>query len=116
MSGRRKGPAGGPAGPGFTLVEVLVALVVIQVGVLGLAGTLLLAGRTLRDAGRIERQAADLAWVHDSLSAEWSAGAGETRRPWGTLAWTVSGNGRATLTAAAGADTVRMDAWLPSVP
>lgn len=116
MGGVRRMSRGLARGAGFTLVEVLVALVLVQVGVLGLAGSLLLSTRTLRDARLVERRAADLAWVHDSLAAGWSAGEGETRRPWGWIRWTVTPSGRATLLAVRVDDTVRVDAWLPRSP
>lgn len=54
---------------GFTLVEVLIALLLLEVGVLGAVGILVLAGRTLTEAERTERAVAALEGVADSLRA-----------------------------------------------
>ena len=65
----------GPAG--FTLVEVIVALLLLSVGVLALAeaaGRLEAGARAARDR---ERALAVAAWVLDSLVATGGASAGE---------------------------------------
>lgn len=55
--------------PGFTLVEVVVALVVLEVCVVGVASMLTLASRTLARAERLEAAVATVEGVLDSLRA-----------------------------------------------
>ena len=83
---------------GFTLVEVLVALVVLEVGLLGVVGTLLLGARTLRSAERLEWAAAEVQRVYDSLSSTPPA-PGEGRLPsaFGEVRWKADGQGRVRL-------------------
>ena len=52
---------------GFTLVEVVVALLVVQLGVLAASSTVLVATRTLRHAQDLERAVAVAGWLSDSL-------------------------------------------------
>ena len=75
---------------GFTLVEVLVALVVAEVGVLGVAGTLWLAASTLARAERTERGVTELERLYDSLAATDDPGPGEVTTPAGTARWWVT--------------------------
>lgn len=80
---------------GFTLVEVLVALVVLQVGLLGVVGTLLLASRTLRRAELTEWAVAEVQRTADSLLATGAgSGAGQASSGPGELRWEVDGGGR----------------------
>jgi prepilin-type N-terminal cleavage/methylation domain-containing protein len=80
---------------GFTLVEVLVSLVVLQVGLLGVVGTLLLASRTLRGAELTEWAVAEVQRTADSLLATGAgAGAGQAPSGPGELRWEVDGGGR----------------------
>lgn len=58
-----------PRRHGFTLVEVVVALIVLELGVLGVLGTLALASETLRRAERLERATSRVEALVDSLSA-----------------------------------------------
>jgi type II secretory pathway pseudopilin PulG len=83
---------------GFTLVEVLVALVVVEVGLLGVLGSLILAARTLSRAEILERGTAEVHRVYDSLSAGAFAGAGELEVPPGWVQWTVGAGGEALVT------------------
>jgi Tfp pilus assembly protein PilV len=53
---------------GLTLVEVVIALVILQVGVLGALSSLTLATRTLSNALLLETQIAELTTVLDSLA------------------------------------------------
>ena len=78
---------------GFTLLEVLVALAVLEVGMLAAAGTLLLAARILAEAALVERAAADAAALADSLLAAPDGVGGEAVRPGYTLAWEPRGGG-----------------------
>jgi prepilin-type N-terminal cleavage/methylation domain-containing protein len=56
MSFAQRPPASNRARSGFTIVEVLAALVIVSVGLLGMAGTATLSLRTVATARR-ERQA-----------------------------------------------------------
>jgi prepilin-type N-terminal cleavage/methylation domain-containing protein len=75
---------------GFTLIEVVVALVLLEIGILGVMGTLLLAGRTLTEAERTTRAAAAAAWVADSLDTHGFAGPGVDSFPGGFVRWEVA--------------------------
>jgi prepilin-type N-terminal cleavage/methylation domain-containing protein len=74
---------------GFTLVEVLMAMVVLEVGFLGVAGTLLLAARTMRRAESLERAVTEAGRVYDSVSSLGDVGAGEAPVAVGRLRWRV---------------------------
>ncbi len=78
---------------GFTLVEVLVALVVLEVGILGVVGTLWLAAATLARAERTERGVAQLERLYDSLAAVEAPASGALVTPSGTANWWLSGGG-----------------------
>lgn len=78
--------------PGFTLVEVLVALVILEVGLLGVVGTLWLAASTLARAERIERGVAELERLHDSLALAGAPTSGEMVTPSGEARWWVGGD------------------------
>lgn len=82
--------------PGFTLVEVMVAVVVFAAGVLGAAATASLAVRTLREAEAQEGAVAIVGAVLDSLAQLESAGAGERREARYRLTWSARRAGRAT--------------------
>ncbi|GMV07129.1 MAG: hypothetical protein AMXMBFR53_34040 [Gemmatimonadota bacterium] len=79
---------------GFSLVEILVAVVVLEVGLLGVVGTLVLAARELEGAQRLERAVSAMEAIYDSLRAS-GAGGGEgyTRLEGGGVAWEVGGGG-----------------------
>ena len=80
---------------GFTLVEILVAIVVLQVGLLGVVGTLLLASRTLRRAELTEWAVAEVQRTADSLLAIGAGtGGGQASSGPGELRWEVDGGGR----------------------
>lgn len=84
---------------GFTLLEVVVALVVLEVAVTGTVGVLTVASRTLGRAERLERAVAVAEGVVDSLwrvpapaGSSLASGGGEVR-------WEVADSGRLVLTA-----------------
>ena len=100
---------------GFTLLEVVVALVVLEVGVLGVAGTLYLASRTLTRAETLERAVARTEGVLDSLRRGAEPGAGRTTFMAGVVGWSVSDSGRFDLlaTGPAGEVLFRLRSALP---
>ncbi|MBW3533912.1 MAG: prepilin-type N-terminal cleavage/methylation domain-containing protein [Gemmatimonadetes bacterium] len=102
------------AAAGFSLVEVLVALAILEVGMLAAAGTLLLAARTMADAARLERAAADAAALADSLLTTPGAGDSEVERPGYRLRWERVGPGWR-LTARTG-DRSIVDVTVPWAP
>lgn len=77
--------------PGLTLVEVLVALVLLAVGALGVASTSALSARLFATGSAIERSAAALGAVVDSLRGERCAAliGGSTPSAGGTVTWSV---------------------------
>lgn len=78
---------------GFTLVEVLVALVILELGLMAVAGTLLTASRTLARAEVQEEGAEAVTRVADSLVQGVDGGAGKTATPRGVVQWWAAGGG-----------------------
>lgn len=91
---------------GFTLVEVLVALIVLEVSVVGVFGTLALASATLTRAEILERAVARTEGVLDSLRRGSEPGRGERSFGSGDVLWTVEENGVVELRAVADGGTV----------
>jgi type II secretory pathway pseudopilin PulG len=80
------------ASGGFTLVEVLVALVLLEVGLMGVVGTLVLAARSLTRAELGERGVAAVEHVLDSLvTAGVTAGEGRVDVRGGEVVWRAAG-------------------------
>jgi Tfp pilus assembly protein PilV len=77
---------------GFSLVEVLVALVVFEVGVLGVLAMTLQAQRTLRAAVASESASRAVEWLADSLSSVAWRGPGSTETERGSIRWTRGDN------------------------
>ena len=86
---------------GFTLLEVVVALLVLEVSVVGAVGMLVLASSTLSRAERLERATATAEGVLDSLARGTSPGSGSVASDAGEISWTVDDSGRVSLTALA---------------
>ena len=82
---------------GFTLVEVLVALVVLEVGVLGGLGVLALATRTMSLAEAFEIGVATAEGIADSLSSRATAGGGSRSAGSGVVEWEVAADGSYTV-------------------
>jgi prepilin-type N-terminal cleavage/methylation domain-containing protein len=76
----------------FTLLEVLVALVVLEVCLLGVLGLFTLAGRTMVRAVLVERAAAEVAAVADSLTRVVDGASGESRRGEWRITWEALGS------------------------
>ena len=76
---------------GFTLLEVLVGLVVLEVALLGAVGTLTLAQRLLSSAELIHLATQGTAEVADSLEKAGSVQAGGLITDWGRVRWSPLG-------------------------
>jgi prepilin-type N-terminal cleavage/methylation domain-containing protein len=97
---------------GFTLVEVVVALTVLAVGLLGAVGTLLAAQRALLSAERLHLAGQAGAGVADSLLAERAAGAGRLDAEWGALRWSAD-DGGVRIIAEDPAGATLLEWWFP---
>ncbi|NNM05831.1 MAG: prepilin-type N-terminal cleavage/methylation domain-containing protein [Gemmatimonadetes bacterium] len=96
---------------GFSLLELLVALVLLEVGVLATVGMLFLAQQNFRRADLTLRGVLESQWIADSLAFSGSGGSGSLNYPWGGVFWaptsdpiggilvTASSQGRADTTA-----------------
>jgi Tfp pilus assembly protein PilV len=84
---------------GYTLLEVVVALLLLEVAVLGAAGTLQVAAHALGEAEHMERAVLAAEGVLDSLAGVASPTAGSRSFVGGDLSWTVDSAGTVTLTA-----------------
>ncbi len=82
---------------GFSLVEVLVALVVFEVGVLGVLAMTLQAQRTLRAAAASESASRAVEWLADSLSSVAWRGPGSIETERGLIRWTRGEGGFITV-------------------
>jgi Tfp pilus assembly protein PilV len=76
-----------PLRAAFSLLEVLVALVVLEVCLLGVMGLLTLAAREISRAVQLERVAAEAAEVADSLARSTERQSGETSRGAWRIRW-----------------------------
>lgn len=87
--GARERPGRGEErGGGFTLVEVIVAVVLLTVGLLASVSMVSLAARTLGEARRASLAGAAAESLADSLLRSGRAGASGMRSyPWGVLRW-----------------------------
>lgn len=73
-------PAPGAASPrpcGYSLVEVIVALVILEIGVLGAAGMVVMAAREVASAAGMERELSLAEAVADSILAGGWGGDGQ---------------------------------------
>jgi Tfp pilus assembly protein PilV len=85
MSGVRRG--GARTRRGLTLVEVIVALVVLEVGFLAVVGTLTLAGRLVTRAELLHAASQDAAALADSLVRAGASGSGERLTARARVSW-----------------------------
>lgn len=93
---------------GSTFLELIFALLLFEVGLLAVAGMVLVAQRTLTRAQLTMRGTMEAKRVGDSLLAVGALEEGETTRPWGGLHWTADGDGGLIIVAtmADGSDTL----------
>lgn len=96
---------GGARSGGQTLVEVAVALMVLEVGSVAVVGLLVEAGREVRRAAETERGAGEAAAVVDSLLDAGSSSPGTRWRGGIEVRWWVEGE-RLRVEAGSPADTV----------
>lgn len=104
------GPSNGGVRDGFSLVELLFALVVFQVGILGVAGMILMAQRNLMRAEITARGVLEAQLVADSVRDAGTGGSGSAVHPWGEVSWRpapgIPGGVRAVAFSNHGGDTV----------
>jgi len=82
---------------GFTLLEVVVALLLLEVAVVGAAGTLLVASSTLQRAERMERASTAAEGVLDSLRSASRLESGARVHDDGRIRWLVDEEGAVSL-------------------
>lgn len=90
---------GASRGRGFTLVEVVVALLVLEIGVLGVLGTVVVAADTLRRAERLARASARVEATLDSLRRGASPDSASVALEDVRIEWVVDDRGRVEVTA-----------------
>ncbi len=83
---------------GFTLIEVVIALLVLEVGLLGAVGMTIQAQRTLSRIAIFEAVAQAVESVADSLSRVGWSGPGSQVLARGDLRWARGGGGLVILT------------------
>ena len=93
------GRAGGGQPGGFTLLEVVIALLILTLGILGAVGILVLASATLGRAERLERAVALAEGVLDSLGAVDAPGDGAASSGPAQVLWRLETGGRVTVVA-----------------
>jgi Tfp pilus assembly protein PilV len=97
-------------------VEILVAVVILEVGLLGVVGTLWLASRTVTRAELLERGVEVMEGVYDSLVGEPTPSDGTRPADPGQVDWYVNGRDLRLEYRGVGGDTLaRVDARLPGV-
>ncbi len=92
---------------GFTLVEVMVALVVFEVGFLGVIAMTFQAQRTLLAAAALESGSRAVEWVADSISSAGWGGPGSMESEGGVIRWAGEADGLITVTFESGPGSSR---------
>lgn len=87
---------------GFTLLEVVVSLLLLEVAVVSALGTLAVASRTLADAEHLERAVVEAEGVLDSLVGVSGPEGGSRAFAGGALEWSVDSVGGVVLRASRG--------------
>lgn len=94
---------------GFTLIEVVVALLLLEVAVLAAAGSLSVASHTLSEAEWLERAVMEAEGVLDSIEGVAIAGDGARAFADGSLEWAVDPSGGVLLHVLTRDSTVRLE-------
>lgn len=79
---------------GHSIAEVVVALLLLELGVLSVVTSTVLADRISRQALLLERAVGVAEEVADSLLIDGYSGAGSRELPWGAIRWETSEGGR----------------------
>lgn len=100
---------------GFTLVEIVVALLLLEVAVLASLGTMVVAARTHAEADRMERAVATVEGVVDSLSGVAAPSTGFRDDPGGgvLVTWTLVDSMSAEVVATGPAGAVLLQLRMP---
>lgn len=91
------------------MIEVLVALLVFEIAVVGIVGTLVLASSTLTRAETLERAVATAEGVLDSLAHVDVVVTDSVKLPTARVTWTVDESGRIRLRATDDADRLMFE-------
>jgi prepilin-type N-terminal cleavage/methylation domain-containing protein len=91
---------------GFTLIEVVVALLLLELAVTSALGTLTIASHRLGEAERMERVVTEAEGILDSLAGVPEAESGTRAVAGGTIEWAVGTDGAVALIA------TRDDGWV----
>lgn len=98
-AGGRRARLASDGRPGFTLLEVVIALLVLELAVVGAVGLLVLASATLGRAERLERAAALAEGVLDSLATAAAPTDGRASYGAADVVWGVGAAGEVVVTA-----------------
>ena len=103
---------------GFSLLELIIALLIFQVGLLAVAGMVMTAQEDLRRSALILRGTVEAVRMGDSLMEVGVEGEGEVETGWGWMKWAPSGSAEGDLRmwalAADGVDTLAaLRVWPP---
>jgi type II secretory pathway pseudopilin PulG len=94
---------------GFTLLEVVVALLVLEVAVVGMVGSLVLAASTLTRAETLEMAVANAEGLLDSLSRAAGPATDSVVYDGGKIAWSIDDSGRVSVRAVDAVGEVLLD-------
>jgi type II secretory pathway pseudopilin PulG len=94
---------------GFTLMEVVVALMLMELAVLAAAGTLVLASRSMAEAEHLERAVMEAEGVLDSLSGVVAPTGGSRPYAGGGIDWLVDSAGVVLLTVTSAEGEIRLE-------
>ena len=78
---------GGGCPSGFSLLELMIALFFFQVGLMGVAGMLLVAQKNMIRSQLMVRGTLAPVRIGDSLLSVGEDGSGELSQPWGRVSW-----------------------------